>query len=83
MGAVYVCIRHNNHFVISQLGQIKLRADSHSQGSDHRCNLSLPMTLSSRAFSTLSIFPHRGKIAWNRESRPCVAEPPAESPSTI
>ena len=24
-----------------------------------------------------------GRIAWKRESRPCVAEPPAESPSTM
>jgi len=24
-----------------------------------------------------------GRIAWNRRSRPCLAEPPAESPSTI
>ena len=38
--------------------------------------------LSKRAFSTLRILPLRGKTAWNRRSRPCFAEPPAESPST-
>ncbi len=38
--------------------------------------------LSKRAFSTLSIFPLRGRIAWFFRSRPCLAEPPAESPST-
>ena len=44
---------------------------------------SLESTLSRRAFSTFSILPHRGRIAWNRRSRPCLAEPPAESPSTM
>src|ERR1700760_4493676 len=35
-----------------------------------------------RAFSTLMILPRSGRIAWNIESRPLLAEPPAESPST-
>src|ERR1043166_3363355 len=39
--------------------------------------------LSKRAFSTLRIFPFRGRIACVRRSRPCLAEPPAESPSTM
>ncbi len=39
--------------------------------------------LSSRARSTLRILPRSGSIAWMRRSRPCLAEPPAESPSTI
>ena len=43
---------------------------------------SLPNILSSRAFSTFKIFPFKGKIAWNVLSLPCLAEPPAESPST-
>ena len=39
-------------------------------------------TRSIRAFSTLIIFPRNGRIAWNIESRPLLADPPAESPST-
>ena len=39
-------------------------------------------TRSMRAFSTLMILPRSGRIAWNIESRPLLAEPPAESPST-
>ena len=39
-------------------------------------------TRSMRAFSTLMILPRSGRIAWNIESRPLFAEPPAESPST-
>lgn len=38
--------------------------------------------LSSLAFSTLIILPRNGSMAWKRRSRPCLADPPAESPST-
>ena len=33
--------------------------------------------------STLNILPRIGRIAWKCRSRPCFAEPPAESPSTM
>ena len=46
-------------------------------------SFSLPYTLSSLAFSTFSILPHKGRIAWMFESRPILALPPAESPSTM
>src|SRR6266436_2539314 len=39
--------------------------------------------LSKRARSTLRIFPRSGRTAWNSRLRPCLAEPPAESPSTM
>src|SRR6202521_5284014 len=44
---------------------------------------SLPSILSNRAFSTFRILPLSGRMAWNRRSRPCLAEPPADSPSTM
>ena len=34
-------------------------------------------------FSTFRIFPRSGRIAWNFRSRPCFADPPADSPSTM
>ena len=37
---------------------------------------------SRRAFSTFRILPRRGRMAWKARSRPCLADPPAESPST-
>ena len=40
-------------------------------------------TRSMRAFSTLRILPRSGRTAWVWRSRPCLAEPPAESPSTM
>lgn len=33
--------------------------------------------------STLNILPLMGSIAWNCLLRPCLADPPAESPSTM
>src|SRR3974377_645571 len=39
--------------------------------------------LSMRARSTLRIFPRNGRTAWNPRLRPCLALPPAESPSTM
>ena len=39
--------------------------------------------LCSRAFSTFRILPRIGRIAWVAGSRACLAEPPAESPSTM
>jgi hypothetical protein len=36
-----------------------------------------------RFFSELMIFPRSGRIAWFDLSRACLAEPPAESPSTM
>src|ERR1700694_205995 len=43
----------------------------------------LPSILSNRARSTLRILPRMGSTAWNSRLRPCLAEPPAESPSTM
>ena len=43
---------------------------------------SFSKTLCCIAFSTFNIFPLRGNIAWKALSLPCLAVPPAESPST-
>ena len=44
---------------------------------------SFPSALSNLFFSTFNILPRKGRIACVTESRPFLAEPPAESPSTI
>ena len=38
---------------------------------------------SNRARSTFRILPFSGRMAWDLRSRPCLADPPAESPSTM
>ena len=64
VGAVHVGIGHDDHLVVAQLALVKLLPQAGPQG---RCSpgvsLSLPYTLSARAFSTLSILPHRGRMA--------------------
>ena len=40
-------------------------------------------TFASDALSVFSTLPRSGRIAWRARSRPCFAEPPAESPSTM
>ncbi len=47
------------------------------------CTSALPSARSSRAFSTLRILPRSGRIACVSGFRPWMAEPPAESPSTM
>src|SRR5256886_8817937 len=44
---------------------------------------SLDSILSVRTRSTLRILPRSGSTAWNSRLRPCLALPPAESPSTM
>ncbi len=43
----------------------------------------LSRTLALPACSAFKTLPFRGSIAWMSRSRPCLAEPPAESPSTM
>ena len=40
-------------------------------------------TFASDALSVFSTLPRSGRIAWRLRSRPCFADPPAESPSTM
>ena len=43
---------------------------------------SLERILSMRARCTFRILPFSGRMAWYWRSLPCLADPPAESPST-
>jgi len=47
------------------------------------CSSLLPVTFVVDACSALSTLPRSGRIACVRRSRPCLAEPPALSPSTM
>ena len=47
------------------------------------CISLFPKSLSILAFSAFITFPLNGKMAWYLLFLPCLADPPAESPSTI
>ena len=56
-----------NDLVVAQLGDVELLADAAAQrrrrrASACRCRIPCP----ARAFSTFSILPHSGRMAWNR-----------------
>jgi hypothetical protein len=89
VGAVDVGIRHDDDLVVTGLvgveaadGVVAL-TDAGAEAVMRVRISSLASTLSRRAFSVLMSLPRSGRIAWKRRSRPCLAEPPAESPSTM
>src|SRR6185312_12794561 len=80
--AVHVRVGHDDDVVVAQLvGVVVLLADAGTQRGDQRADLGEDSILSKRAFSTLRILPFSGSTAWVLRLRPCLAEPPAESPS--
>jgi hypothetical protein len=82
--AVNVRIGHDDDAVIAQLFDLEfVLADAGAERGDQVTICSLEISLSKRAFSTFSTLPRSGRMAWNLRSRPCLAEPPAESPSTM
>ena len=85
VGAVHVGVGHDDDLVVAELLQARfLLADRPCPGRRSCIPISsLLKILSRRAFQTLRILPLRGRMAWKRRSRPCLAEPPAESPSTM
>ena len=88
MRTVHIRIGHDDDPAVPQLFEIEgsfavAVTDSGADGGDHRLNFQILQHLVQRAFSTFMSFPRIGRMAWNRRSRPCLAEPPAESPSTM
>src|SRR5512140_117535 len=73
MAAVHIGIGHDDDAAVAQPFEVEMSA---------LISL-LERILSRRARSVFMILPRNGKIAWKWRSRPCLAEPPAESPSTI
>ena len=82
--AVDVGVRHQDHLVVARVLDVELVAHAGADRGDQRLDLlRWRSTLSMRDFSTLRILPRSGSTACVLRSRPCLAEPPAESPSTM
>jgi len=82
MSPVHVGVGHDDDPLIAELRQSSESPMPAPRAITSGRMFSLETILSSRAFSTLRSLPRSGRIAWKRRSRPCLAEPPAESPST-
>ena len=85
MRAVDVGVGHDDDLVVAQLVEVEVvAADAGAERGDQRADLlAADSILSKRARSTLRILPRSGSTAWNSRLRPCLAVPPAESPSTM
>ena len=83
MGAVHIGIGHDDDLVIAELIGVELVPDPGPQSRDDRLELVVAVHLVGAGFLHIEHLAPQGRMAWKRESRPWVAEPPAESPSTI
>ena len=84
MGAVDVGVGHDDDFVIAEFRKLKFSVPIPQPRAETIVPTSVFCKIfSRRAFSTFRILPRIGRIAWNLRSRPILAEPPAESPSTM
>ena len=82
--AVDVGVGHDDDAVVAQLADVEVVAPMPVPSAVMSVPISCePSILSRRARSTFRILPRSGRIAWKLRSRPCLAEPPAESPSTM
>ena len=85
--AVHVGVRHDDDAVVAQLVDVESALARPMPVPSAVISVPIsaePSILSKRARSTFRILPFSGRIAWIlARLRPCLAEPPAESPSTM
>ena len=80
MRPVCIGIGHNDNFIVVNVFHIEFIAYTAANRINNCINLFVLKISASFAFSVLITLPRNGNTAWNRRSRPCFAEPPAESP---
>lgn len=82
MSTISIRIGHDDNSVVITILNFKIVTYTSTDCMNNRVNFLILNISSKRAFSVLITLPRSGKIAWNLRSRPNLAEPPAESPST-
>lgn len=83
MGPVHIGVGHDDHLVVAQPVEVELIANPGPEGGDDRSQLLVVEELPQPGLLHVEDLPRRGRIAWKFRSRPCLADPPAESPSTM
>ena len=81
MRSVCIGIGHDYNFIVVNVFHIEFIAYTAANRINNCINLFILKISASFAFSVLITLPRNGNTAWKRRSRPCFAEPPAESPS--
>ena len=82
MRTISIGIGHYNHAIIVTIFYFEVVTNTCSNSMNNCVDFLILKISSRRAFSVLITLPRSGKIAWNLRSRPSLADPPAESPST-
>lgn len=82
MRTVDVGICHNNNLAITCLLQIEVIADTTAEGGNHIADFFTAQHLIKTCLFNIKDFTAAFKVAWKSLLRPCLALPPAESPST-
>ena len=84
VAAVHVGVRHQDDAVVAHAGRVVVLApDARPQRGDEGHDFPAGEHLLEARLLHVEDFAASGRIAWLRRSRPCLAEPPAESPSTM
>ena len=83
VGAVDVGVGHDDDLLVAQVLVAVVRAGAAAERLHQVGELLVLRELVLAGEATLRILPRSGSTAWVARSRACLAEPPAESPSTM
>ena len=83
MAAVDISIGHNDYLMVAELFDIELIPDAGAERDYHWIELVVAVDFIGARFLDIQLLPHMARIAWKRLSLPWIAEPAAESPSTM
>ena len=83
MGAVHVGIGHNDNLAVPQLREVEVLPNAGAQGHHHRHQLLVGVHLVQPCLLHVEHLAPQGEDGLELPVRPPLAEPPAESPSTM
>ncbi len=83
MGAVDLRVGHDNDLVVAQIGRPIMRARTGAERLQQIGKLLVLSELVARGRTDVEDFSRNGSTACEARSRACLADPPAESPSTM
>ena len=80
--AVHVGVGHDDDLAVAAFFHVEIVADAAAQGADDRADFLVAEHLDEVGFLDVQDFSAQRQNRLTLESRPCLADPPAESPST-
>ena len=83
MGPIDISIGHDDDLAVTDFTEIEFIANPAAKGRDHGADFIVVQHLVQAGLLHVEDFAAQGRMAWKARSRPCLALPPAESPSTM